>query len=361
MERERKAIFLVDDNAANLAAGKDMLKDKYAVYPLPSAAAMFSLIPDVKPDLILLDIEMPEMDGFAAIQLLKGDPGCEDIPVVFLTARVDEDSELKGLGLGAIDYVMKPFSAHLLAKRIDNHLLIAAQRQELKLLNGNLERLVRRKTLEVVRLQNAIVATVADLVEFRDDVTGSHVSRTQSYLALLLDRLMEEGLFSDEVAGWDMEHLLPSAQLHDVGKIAISDLILNKPGRLTAEEFAVMKTHVDIGVRAIDKISRNAAGHSFLRHARLFAAGHHEKWDGTGYPAGLKGTATSLEGRLMAIADVYDALISRRPYKPPMSPDAARKIILDGSGGHFDPALVRIFDSVADGFAEVVEKSGAAE
>lgn len=355
MEKERKTILLVDDNATNLSVGKAMLKDACKVYPLLSAEDMFELLENVNPDMILLDIEMPEMNGFDALRKLKENPAWQDIPVIFLTAMNDEASELDGLRLGAVDYISKPFSATRLLMRIENHLLIQAQKKQLKELNGNLEQLVRRKTKQVIQLQDAVLNTVADLVEFRDDVTGGHVARTQGYLKLLVDKVIEEGLYANERAEWDMDYLLLSAQLHDVGKIGISDLILNKPDKLSAEEFEIMKTHVVIGVQAIERIEEKAPEHSFLKHARRIAGGHHEKWDGSGYPAGLKGKDNPLEARLMAIADVYDALISKRPYKQPLSTGDAKRIIQEGSGTHFDPELVKIFSKVADQFAEVVK------
>ncbi|MDR3254031.1 MAG: response regulator [Synergistaceae bacterium] len=357
MDKARRTILLVDDNATNLTMGKEILKENYKVYPIPSAEIMFDLIENVTPDMILLDIEMPEMDGYEAIKKLKANPALAEIPVIFLTSKIDEGSELEGLSLGAIDYVAKPFSAPLLLKRIENHLFTELQKKQLKEFNNNLEEMVNLKTAQVLNLQNAVLSTVADLVEFRDDVTGGHIARTQRYLKILLDEILAGDIYADERANWEMNYLLPSAQLHDVGKIAISDLILNKPGKLTPEEFEIMKTHVVIGVKAIRKIEQNAEEHSFLRHARLIAGGHHEKWDGSGYPAGLRGRDIPLEGRLMAIADVYDALVSTRPYKRPMSIDEARAIIEAGSGAHFDPILTDVFSKTADKFAEVVKDS----
>jgi putative two-component system response regulator len=357
MDSDRKIILLVDDNATNLTAGKNILKNQYKVFPTPSAEIMFDLIENVIPDMILLDIEMPEMNGYEAIKKLKNNPKWADIPVMFLTSKTDEGSELEGLSLGAIDYVAKPFSPPLLLKRIENHLLTESQKKQLRDFNNNLEEMVRQKTMQVTNLQNAVLSTVADLVEFRDDVTGGHIFRTQKYLKILLDNMIAEGVYTDEISDWDMDYLLPSAQLHDVGKISISDMILNKPDKLTKEEFEVMKTHVVIGVRAIQKIEQNAEEHSFLKHARLIAGGHHEKWDGSGYPAGLCGDDIPLEGRLMAIADVYDALISKRPYKRPLTTDEARQIIEAGKDTHFDPALIDVFSKVANQFAEIVRNS----
>ncbi|GHU32611.1 two-component system response regulator [Spirochaetia bacterium] len=353
MENERKIVLLVDDNLTNLAIGKEMLKNQYRVYPVPSAKIMFDLLEDVIPDMILMDIEMPEMNGYEAIKRLKNQELWTEIPVIFLTAKTDEGSELEGLSLGAIDYVTKPFSAPLLLKRIENHLMIESQKKQLQEFNASLEEMVRQKTAQIFNLQNAVLSTVADLVEFRDDVTGGHISRTQKYLKILLDKLVEEGIYSEEISSWDMDYLLPSAQLHDVGKIGISDLILNKPAKLSVEEFEIMKTHTVIGVEAIKKIEQNANEHAFLRHARRIAGTHHEKWDGSGYPYGLHGQSIPLEGRLMAIADVYDALVSTRPYKKPFSIDEARKIIEEESGTHFDSILIDVFSRVADQFAEV--------
>jgi putative two-component system response regulator len=317
---------------------------------------MFDILETIIPDLILLDIEMPDKNGYEAIKELKEKPEWADIPVIFLTSRTDEGSELEGLSLGAIDYVTKPFSGPLLLRRIENHLFIEAQKKQLLDFNENLEEMVAKQTEQVMNLQSAVLSTVADLVEFRDDITGGHVSRTQNYLKLLVDQMIEDGIYADDIKDWDMHYMLQSAQLHDVGKIAISDLILNKPGKLTDEEFDTMKSHTTVGVEAIKRIEQNTTEHSFLKHARLFAGAHHEKWDGTGYPAALTGTDIPLEGRLMAIADVYDALISARPYKKPFSTEVARKIILEGKGTHFDPNLIDIFEKVADKFDAVAKE-----
>ena len=354
---ERKIIMLVDDNAANLQTGKEMLKESYKVYPVLSGEILFDLLEYVYPDMILLDIMMPEMDGYEVISKLKKNPKWVDIPVIFLTAQSDESSEYKGLSLGAIDYVSKPFSAPMLLKRIENHLLLETQKRQLKAFNENLSELVRIKITQVNNLQNTVLSTVSGLVEFRDDVTGSHIVRTQKYLKILVDKMIEDGVYLNEVKKWDLDFLLPSAQLHDVGKIAISDTILNKPGTLTPEEFEIMKTHVIEGIKAIRKIEEKAAEQSFLRHVRLIVGSHHEKWDGSGYPNGLRGTDIPLEGRLMAIADVYDALISKRPYKNPFSTEEASKIIEEGRNKHFDPALVDVFMKVEDKFAEVVKNT----
>ena len=354
--------MLVDDNPVNLALGRNMLKMFYAVYPIPTSAKLFEIMEKVTPDLILLDIEMPDVNGYETIKMLKSDPLFADIPVIFLTSKSDTESELEGFSLGAVDYVTKPFSAPLLLKRIDNQLLIVRQKKDLLASQAalrdyaeNLEDKVRAKTAEVVALQNAVMATVADLVEFRDKLTGGHITRTNLYLKALVEEMIASGFYKDEVSHWDMGYFLPSAQLHDVGKIAITDLILNKPGKLTPEEFEIMKSHVTVGVDAIEKIMQNAHEHAFLQHALFIAGTHHEKWDGSGYPLGLRGGDIPLEGRLMAIADVYDALISVRPYKKSLSHEEARQIIENGAGTHFDATLVDVFMKVEDRFRQIAQ------
>jgi len=363
MSGPRYKIILVDDNLANLTIGRNLLKTFYEVYPAPSATKLFEILENITADLILLDIEMPGMDGYEAMKRLKSDPRHKDIPVIFVTAKSDEASEMKGFDFGAVDYVSKPFSGPLLLKRIENQLLIEQQKKELlanqaelKDYAENLEVKVHEKTAEVFNLQNAVLATVADLVEFRDERTGGHIARTQLFLKALIEEALREGVYSDIISKWDMDFFLPSAQLHDVGKIGISDTILNKPGRLTPEEFETMKTHVEIGVEAIEKIMSQTKEHAFLDHAVLIAGTHHEKWDGTGYPLGLSGNNIPIEGRLMAIADVYDALISVRPYKKAFTHEEACKIIEEGAGTHFDPEIVKVFTNVEDEFHAIAEK-----
>jgi putative two-component system response regulator len=353
MEKQRQIVMLVDDNMASLTMGKNILKDKYNVFPIPSGEKLFDILQKVTPDLILLDVSMPEMDGYEVIKKLKANRKHQDIPVVFLTSRDDPGNELEGLSLGAIDYISKPFSPALLVQRIENHLLMAAQKKELKNYNENLREMVLEQTEQIEELQHAVLSTVAEVAEFRDDIIGGHIERIQSYLKFMLDQMIEEGLYQEQTANWDLDFLVPSAQLHDVGKIMISEQILNKPGKLTAEEFEEIKKHTTHGVRLIDRITQTTREHAFLEHAKIIAGSHHEKWDGGGYPDGLKGGAIPLQGRLMAIADVYDALIAVRPYKQPVSPGEAEKIIIQGKGTHFDPALVEIFQTVAPKFAQI--------
>jgi putative two-component system response regulator len=256
--------------------------------------------------------------------------------------------------LGAIDYITKPFVPALLLKRIEVHLLVEhqkqileIQRQQLEDFNANLQRMVREKTQTVIILQNAIIKTVAELVEYWDNITGAHDDRTKRGVSILINGLKEQGLYEDRITNWDVDLLLQSSQLHDVGKIAIDDRILKKPGPLEKEEFEEMKKHTTFGVQVIERIKAVAEDNDFLNYAKIFAATHHERWDGTGYPVGLKGEEIPLLGRIMAIADVYDALISERSYKKPFSHEDAVEIIKTGRGTQFDPYLTDVFMVVA--------------
>ena len=334
----KKTIFVVDDNNTNLSLAEKALQEQYRVITLPSAEKMFKFLEKTTPDLILLDIEMPEMDGFEALSRLKENNA--DIPVIFLTSLIDAEVEAKGFQLGVIDFITKPFSAPVLENRIKTHL--------------HIDDIIRERTAQLRNLQNAIISGFADLLESRDEETGGHVERTSTYIQILLDSLSERGIYADDIKEINRESFISSARLHDVGKIAISDTILNKPGKLTDEEFTIMKTHAIEGERAIDKIASRTYDVEFLRNARIFAGSHHEKWDGTGYPRGLTGTDIPLQGRLMAIADVYDALVSERPYKKPFPPEKAVEIIMEGAGKHFDPLVADVFYEVRDKFEAVV-------
>jgi putative two-component system response regulator len=296
------------------------------------------------------------MDGYEVIKKLKSLKKTQDIPVVFLTSLDGPGNELEGLSLGAIDYISKPFSPALLLRRIENHLLITTQREELRRYNENLQDMMREQTRLIKELRHTVISSLADVVEFRDDIMGGHVERIQNYLKIMVDQLVQENLFPEELSTWDMEYLIPSSQLHDVGKIMISEKILNKSGKLTPEEFEEIKKHPQYGVNIINRIMQlSNREQNFLRHAGTFAASHHEKWDGSGYPLGLAGEDIPLQGRLMGLVDVYDAVITMRPYKQPMGVEAAVQAINDGKGTHFDPLLVEVFQSAAPQFARISE------
>jgi len=360
MAKERDKIILVDDNKADLDLGRNLLKTFYEVFPAASASKLFGLLESVIPDLILLDIDMPETNGYEAIKKLKSNDRFAEIPVIFLTSKDDAGSEMEGLNLGAVDYVPKPFSGPLLLKRIEKELLIVKQKKDIQqsqesLMSyaNNLAKTVMEKTREVYDLQNAVLSTITNLIEFRDKLTAGHTTRTRLYIQALLEEMKRSGVYANEISEWNETALLSSVQLHDVGKIAIPDHILNKAGKLTEEEYEIMKTHVTVGVDAIEKIMSKTREHSFLRHALNITGTHHERWDGSGYPIGLSEKNIPLEGRMMAIADVYDALVMLRPYREALSHEEACKIIKDGSGKQFEPILVDVFFKVEKKFAEI--------
>jgi len=352
MQQDRKKVILVDDNPINLKLARNTLMDKYDVFTVPSAEKLFQLLEKTFPDIILLDVMMPGISGYDAIKVLKDDPRTAEIPVIFLTSKNDTTSELEGFSRGAVDYVSKPFSPQLLLKRVDVHVLVETQRKELKHINENLQQIVDEKTEAVLELQNAMLKTMSNLVEYRDDVTGSHVERTEHFLSLLTDEMVKKKVYDDILQTWDIKLFLQSAQLHDVGKIAIRDNVLMKPGPLTTEEFNEMKKHTTFGERVIEKIQQSARESVFLTHAKIMAGTHHERWDGTGYPRGIGGTEIPLQGRLMALVDVYDALTSVRPYKKAFDPEKAVQIVKEGGGTQFDPYLVEVFVSASQGFQE---------
>jgi len=240
-----------------------------------------------------------------------------------------------------------------LLKRIEIHLLVEQQKRELVLFNSNLNEMVEEKTKAVLELKGAILETMAELVECRDDITGGHIERTMNYLNVMIKALSAKKIYAEEVSSWDIGLIVQSSQLHDVGKIAVKDCILNKPGKLSEEEFEEVKKHTTFGENVINKIGRSITEQEFLNYAKVFAVSHHEKWDGTGYPKGLKGENIPLLGRIMAIADVYDALVSSRPYKAALSHKESVDIILNGRGTHFDPVLVDLFVEVSDKFEEI--------
>ena len=330
----QKTIFVVDDNATNLSMAEEALEKQYRVITLSSAARMFAIMRKVIPDLILLDIEMPEMNGFEAMKSLKGSDVYAKIPVIFLTALNEAANEAYGIELGAVDFIAKPFSQPVLLNRIKYHL--------------HIDDLIRDRTAQLMRLQNSIVFTLADIVESRDENTGGHIDRTSMYIEILLNAMQAQGLYSEEIGAWNLDSVISAARLHDVGKLSISDNILNKPGPLTKDEFYIMQSHPSAGERIISQMMLRSGDVEFLRNAKLSAASHHERWDGSGYPCGLKGTEIPLHGRIVAIVDVYDALTTERPYKKALSNSEALRIIMDESGRHFDPDIVNVFLQIND-------------
>jgi len=359
MSAQRKNIFMVDDNEVNLLMGKKALSEQYNVFTLNSGERLFKALEKLIPDLILLDVNMPEMGGYEILERLKENSFCSHIPVIFLTSLSGEDTELKGLSMGAVDYIVKPFSPSLLLKRVELHVLVHSQKLELLNYSSNLEKMVEKKAREVTDLKNAVLMTVAELVEQRDAFTGSHIDRTQRYLRVLIDAMKEHNVYGAELSSMDEKLVIRSSQLHDVGKISIRDTILLKPSKLSPEETKEMKKHTTFGGNIISHIQQKTSDDGFLEYARIFALYHHEKWDGSGYPGGYKGEAIPFLGRIMAIADVYDALVTERVYKEAFSHYEAVSIIQNGKGEHFDPVLTDLFLDSHKKFEEIAQKYSA--
>ena len=337
----QKTVLVVDDKNTNLSMAEKTLENHYRVITLSSAERMFKILEKVTPDLILLDIMMPEMDGFEAMKRLKSNERHSNIPVIYLTGLADSTDEAYGIELGAVDFITKPFSEPVLLNRIKHHL--------------HVDDLIRERTHQLEQLKNSIVFTLAEIVESRDLNTGGHIDRTTIYMKVLINAMLERGVYADQMAKWDIESVVSSARLHDLGKVSIPDSILNKPGLLTPEEFKIMKSHCVEGVRLIDHTASRSGDAEFLNNAKLFAGYHHERWDGKGYPFGISGTDIPLHGRLMAIIDVYDALMSERPYKKPHTHEDAVRIIMMDSGTHFDPSIAGVFVEVKDYLADARE------
>jgi putative two-component system response regulator len=357
----KPTILVVDDTPDNIDLLGSFLRDSYRVKAaIDGEKALDIAGSDELPDLILLDIMMPRMDGFEVCSRLKADPKTADIPVIFLTAKSDVEDERRGLELGAVDFIIRPISPHIVKARVATHLQLKAARDFLRDKSAYLEREVARRVRENISIQDVAMVALGSLAETRDNETGSHIRRTQSYMEALAEVLKDSPRFVEGFGDGALELILKSAPLHDIGKVGIPDSILMKPGPLSPEEFAIMKTHTTLGHDAIERAEKLVdSDHSFLRFAREIAYTHHEKWDGSGYPRGIAGDAIPVAGRLMAVADVYDALISVRVYKPALSHEEAVGIIEGGAGAHFDPEIVEAFRATRDRFRGIAEASRA--
>lgn len=355
-------ILVVDDTPANIDVVKGVLSESYFVQAAVNGDMALKIVEKKKPDLILLDIMMPGMDGYEVCQRLKTDVTTNDIPIIFLTAKAEIEDETKGLDLGAVDYITKPISPPILKARVKTQLELKMARDYLKRENEILEEKVIERTRHMEELQDVTMVAMGSLAEARDPETGNHIRRTQRYMKQLAIQLKEHPRFSDFLTPQNITALYKSAPLHDIGKVGIADKILLKPGKLTDEEFDEMKNHTIYGRNAITSAMNSIdTADNFLVFASEIAYSHQEKWDGSGYPEGLAGEDIPISARLMAVADVYDALISRRVYKPPFPQEKAVAIIQEGKGSHFDPDMVDAFMEVADEFYVIAQEFADSE
>ncbi|MDR1165436.1 MAG: response regulator [Deltaproteobacteria bacterium] len=334
-----KEILVVDDNDAVLKQIAQVLSGSYAYSLVRSGTQAVSYCAQERPDLVLLDIEMPAMDGFETLRLLQQNPEFSRIPVIFLTSKHDRETEVKCLRHGARDFIRKPAEKSLLLHRLDLHLSIADYQSHL--------------SDSVVLMSNILGVSVAELIECRDENTGGHVIRTSKYVDILGNNLLSRGKFGGELTEYSLDMMVRAAPLHDIGKISISDRILLKRGRLSDEEFFIMKGHAAIGANILEHMHARTPTQDYLRFAALIACSHHERYDGKGYPHNLRGENIPLCGRIMAVADVYDAIVEDRVYRKAMTHDEAKNIILESAGQQFDPCVVDAFATCHGQFAAV--------
>ncbi|MDZ7868649.1 MAG: response regulator [Rheinheimera sp.] len=367
-QSQKPVLMIVDDAPDVIKLLTTLLKTTYRTIIAGDGRQALSLLEaGAAPELILLDVMMPVLDGYDTCKALQQDPRWQQIPVIFLSAMTEEHDEETGLALGAVDYVTKPVNSAILLARVGTHLSLVRARKILQDENAHLEHLVKERTRQLGLVQDATIAAMAALAEARDNETGHHILRTQHYVRALALQLQTHPRFAAWLTDDNIESLFKSAPLHDIGKVAIPDHILLKPGKLTYEEFEQMKLHTVYGrdtILSVEKVL--GATNSFLTFAREIAYSHQEKWDGSGYPQGLQGDDIPASARLMAVADVYDALISKRPYKEPFSHQMAFDLLRNGRGSHFDPdvldaalAIEHEFLAIQHRFADDVAASAA--
>ncbi len=339
----RSTLLLVDDTPHNIDFLINTIGNTYNLIIATNGEDALAAADESVPDLILLDILMPGMDGFEVCTRLKQNKKTCEIPVIFLSAVTEVDQKTRGFSLGAADYITKPFNVQEVSARVETHLAAKFARDCLMNQNNILENIVRERTSEIMATQDITIRMAASLAETRDNDTGNHIIRTQMYVKKLAEKLSMESKYRSQLDDKTIDLLVKSSPLHDIGKIGVTDRVLLKPGRLDDNEFTEMKMHTVFGYNALLKAEKEMKSDSFLTISREIAYTHHEKWNGTGYPQGLKGEDIPLSGRIMAVADVYDALVTRRIYKPPVSHDEAVSIMCEGRGTHFDPVLTDCF------------------
>jgi putative two-component system response regulator len=357
MDEEKPRILVVDDETFYLDVLVGLLKEDYRVSIAKTGQqALKRALSNPPQDLILLDVLMPEMDGYEVCRQLKQNRATAGIPVIFLTVKGEVDDEIRGFDAGAVDYITKPMSPPIVLSRVKTHLMLTKARKVLENQNQILEARIRERTQEISRTQDVAIFCMASLAETRDSETGNHIHRTQHYVRLLSEYLKDNPDYRDYLTERTIDLLFKSAPLHDIGKVGVPDRILLKPAKLDDREWAVMKKHTNYGFEALLRAEEEMGSTSFLKIAREVVLYHHERWDGKGYPEGLKGSAIPISGRLMALADVYDALISERVYKKPYSHADAVAYILSQRGTRFDPVVVDAFEALQDEFLHIAQK-----
>ncbi|MDR1873724.1 MAG: response regulator [Synergistaceae bacterium] len=358
MEENKRKVLIVDDDVTSLRVLQSVLKGIYDTAPARSGEQALNYLRRFTPDIILLDIDMPVMNGYEVLGRLKADSRLKDIPVIFLTGREGVESEVRGLSLGAVDYMQKPINEELVLARLNTHLELEMYRKKLSDLVDRKTRDLAQKNAILEHIQEIIIVMMAHATEYRDQLTGGHIRRTREYVALIIDYIFDHVSDIDpnyKIAPEYAANIISASQLHDIGKVAIPDAVLLKPGKLDDEEWKIMKTHPQHGADILTGAATELGSQSLLDVAREISLAHHEKWDGSGYPSGLKGEAIPISARITSISDVYDALRDKRPYKAGFDHEAARKIILEGRGTHFDPLLTDVFDQIHPEFGRLYD------
>jgi len=355
----RSTILIVDDSPMIIHLVSGVLEDYHLQFALNGEDALKQVGTNPNIDLILLDIEMPKKDGYQVLKELQSDPKKAKIPVIFLTVRDDFEEEAKGLEMGAVDYIKKPINTAILRARVDTHINLRMARVFIENQNEILENKVMQRTREILITRDVTIQSMMSLLEVRDIESGMHIRRTQLYVKAICDYLAYKGPYQSLMTKDKIENIYRTSPLHDIGKVGVPDYILLKPGKLTRDEFEIMKKHTVYAIQAFSTVDERLGDTNFLNVAKEIAGSHHERWDGDGYPYGLSETDIPITGRIMAIADVYDALVSKRVYKDAYSHQQAREIILKSKGTHFDPVVTDAFEYLEEEFKMIkVNNSG---
>ena len=353
MARVDIKILIVDDSKTDRLMIENILKDYQLLLANDGVEAMDILERESNVDLIILDLNMPRMNGFEVLEAIGQNEKYKKIITIILTNYDEMENEIRGLGLGAVDYIRKPLNLESLRKRIEIHIKLKNSRKSLEQNNAMLEETVQKRTKELVLTRDITIHALIGLLEVRDIESCNHTKRTQWMIKALCEELSNKEEYCDILSDVYIEELFDTAPLHDIGKVGIPDSILLKPGKLTFEEFEIMKCHTTYGVNALKYEIAEERTPSFVKTAIECIGGHHEKYDGSGYPKGLKGEEIPLPGRLMAIVDVYDALISKRVYKSAFTHEDALLLIKGEKGKHFDPNLVDAFFAIEEQIREI--------
>jgi putative two-component system response regulator len=350
MSKKRFKILIVDDNPATIKILGSIISDDYSKQVATSGESAIEILEASieLPDLILLDLIMPGMDGFETCRIIKQNLRYKDIPIIFLSSRNDTLTKIEALKIGGVDYITKPFNFDEIRSRVDVHLSIYDLEKELAKHNKRLNTLIDEKAKEISEIQLSTIYALVKLTDYRDDVIGGHLQRTQIMCQRIAEKLSSESKYQSIIDDEFISNIYKSSPLHDIGKVGIPDSIYLKPGKLTPDEFEVMKRHTTIGAETLEAVLLRFPNNEFIEMGIDIAKYHHEKWDGKGYPKGLSGEAIPISARIMAVSDVFDALMSKRPYKEAFSFSESYNIILEGKGNHFDPMVVDAFIEIVD-------------